>query len=180
MLASAIRDARLGVRLLLKTPGFTAVAVLTLALGIGATTAIFSVIYSTFFEPLPYRDPDRLVMVWSQFKGQRNMVGPLHLVEWKRHARVFDMLEAWGGRNMDFAQPGGPPELIDVGVTTPGWLPMFGYGQPLALGRNFLEHEGTAGHDQVVIVSHRFWRERLGSDPGIIGRDIRLNARFEF
>ena len=83
-----IRDARIGLRLLWKNPGFTVISVLTLALGIGATSAIFSVVYTTFFEPLPYRDADRLVMVWSRIQGFRNVVAPGTYVEWKRQATV--------------------------------------------------------------------------------------------
>ena len=174
MLTDGLRDVRIGLRLLRKSPGFTAVAVLTLALGIAATTAIYSVIYTTFFEPLPYRDADRLVMVWSDFKGDREMPAPWEFVEWKAQATVFDELEAWGGSEM-YLGLGDRPERIQVGAATPRWLPMFGYGQPLALGRNFLPDDGTAGRDRVVIVSHRFWRERLGADPGVVGRSIQLD-----
>jgi putative ABC transport system permease protein len=95
MLSNSLRDARIGFRLLWKNPGFAAVAALTLALGIAATTAIFSVIYATFLEPLPYRDPDRLVMVWSRIQGYRNTVAAGTFDEWKRQATVFDDLNAW-------------------------------------------------------------------------------------
>ena len=85
-MTTLLRDARFGIRLLRRTPGFTAVAVLTLALGIAATTAIFSVVYGTFFAPLPYRQADRLVMVWEQQRGERRSVSPGNYIEWKLRA----------------------------------------------------------------------------------------------
>jgi hypothetical protein len=93
-----LRDMRFGLRLLLKNPGFTAVTVLTLALGIAATTAIFSVVHATFFAPLPYRDADRLVMVWSQREGGgRNSNSPADYLDFKRETSVFEDLNAWTG-----------------------------------------------------------------------------------
>jgi len=174
MVASITRDARIGLRLLWKGRGFTSVAVMTLALGIAATTAIFSVIYATFFEPLPYRDADRLVMVWSRVSGYRNSVAAGTFVEWKRQATVFEDLNAWGGRSVNIST-GERPEQIQAGLATPGFLSMLGYGHPLALGRNFLEEEATPGRDRVVILTHRVWRERFGEDPGILGREIRID-----
>ena len=171
-----LRDARFGLRLLLKNPGFTAVATLTLALGIAANTAIFSVVHATFFAPLPYREADRLVMLWSQIQGYRNSVSPGDFVEWKRQATTFEDLNAWTGRNVNLSSDG-RPEQVEAGVAAPGFLPMLGYGHPLALGRDFLEEEGTVGKDQVAILSHRLWQERFGGDRGIIGRHIRLDGK---
>jgi len=176
MPSTVIRDARIGLRLLWKNRGFTLIAVLTLALGIGATTAIFSVIHATFFDPLPYRDADRLVMVWSRIQGFRNSVAAGTYEEWKRQAGVFDDLNAWGGRQVNISA-GERPEQIQAGLTTPGFLGMLGYGHPLALGRTFLEEEGQPGRDQVVILTHRVWRERFDADPGIVGRQIRLDRK---
>jgi putative ABC transport system permease protein len=173
---NVLRDARHGLRLLRKNPGFTAVAVLALALGIAANTAIFSVVYATHLEPLPYRDADRLVMVWSHREGNRNPVAPADFVDWKRQATVFEDLNAWNGRDVNLAADD-RPELILACLATPGFLGMLGYGQPLARGRNFLEEEGTAGRDQVAILSHRLWQERFGGDTGIIGRQVRIDTR---
>ncbi len=175
-MANLLRDARFGFRLLLKNPGFAAVAVAALALGIAANTAMFSVIYPTYFEPLPYRDADRLVMVWSRLQGERIPVSPADFRDWKRQATVFEDLNAWNGVEVNLAT-GDRPELVLAGFATPGFLTMFGYGQPLALGRNFLEEEGTPGRDQGAIVSHRMWQERFGGDPGVIGRTIRIDGR---
>jgi putative ABC transport system permease protein len=173
---NVLRDARIGLRLLWKHRGFTAVAVLTIALGIAANTAIFSVIYATFFEPLPYRDADRLVMVWSQHDADRYSVSPGEFVEWKRQASVFEDVNAWTWWAATVST-GGRPEQMQIGPATPGFLPMFGYGHPLALGRDFLEEEGTPGKDQVVILTHRLWRDRFGSDPNVIGRPIRIERK---
>ena len=168
-------DAGYALRLLRRAPAFTTVAVLTVALGIAANAAIFSVIYATFFEPLPYRDPDRLVMVWSQYQ-ERSPVSPGDLVEWKRRAAVFEDLEAWGWWTTSVSFEG-RVEQMSIGPATPGFLPMLGYGHPLALGRDFLEEEGTPGREHVVILTHRVWRERLGSDPAVVGRQIRINRK---
>jgi len=104
LMTSLLRDARFAVRLLRRSPGFTAVSTLTLALGIGATTAIFSVVYGLFFAPLPYREADRLVMVWSQQdSGDHRRVTPSDFVEWKRQATAFSDLNAWGGGPVNLA-----------------------------------------------------------------------------
>ncbi len=108
-------------RLLRRKPAFTTVAVLTLALGIAANSAIFSVIYATYLAPLPYRGADRRVMVWSKFKDSREMVAPGDFVEWKRRATVFDALEAWTGTQVNLATAG-QPEQIGAGPGTPGLL----------------------------------------------------------
>ena len=171
-----LRDARIGLRLLWKHRGFTAVAVLTIALGIAANTAIFSVIYATFFEPLPYRDADRLVMVWSQRDAERYPVSPGEFVEWKRQASVFEDLNAWTWWTTTVSI-GGRPEQMQIAPATPGYLLMLGYGHPLVLGRDFLHEEGIPGKDQVVILTHRLWRDRFGSDPNVVGRPIRIDRK---
>ena len=172
---SLLRDVRFGLRLLRHDPGFTAVAVLTLALGIAATTAIFSVVYGTFFAPLPYRQADRLVMVWEQQRGERRSVSARNYLEWKRRASVFSDINAWGGRSVNAATAERPERLI-AGLATPGFLGMLGYGHPLALGRSFVEDEGTPGRDKVVILTYRLWQDRFGGDRSIIGRPVRLDG----
>src|SRR6187455_1287363 len=104
-----IRDARFGLRLLRKNPGFTAVAILALALGIAANTAIFSVVYATLLAPLPYPEPDQLVMVWSRIQGNRNVVSAGDYLDWKRQATSFQALSAWSGRGVNIAS-GDRPE----------------------------------------------------------------------
>ncbi len=115
-----LRDARFGVRLLRKNPGFTAIAALTLALGIGSNTAIFSVVYATFLAPLPFHDPDQLVMVWSRIQNNRNVTAAGTYLEWKQQATVFQDLNAWSGRGVNLAT-GDHPETMAARTTTPGF-----------------------------------------------------------
>ena len=173
-MARLLRDARFAFRLFSKAPAFTCLALGVLALGISSTTAIFSVVYGTFFAPLPYRDPEALVMVWSQFRGERVPVSAKDYVLWKREATAFDDLNAWGGRSVNMATAD-RPENVQAGVATPGFLAMLGYGHPLALGRSFIEEEGTVGRDRVVILTYRVWRDRFNGDAAIVGRQIRLD-----
>ena len=174
-MAHLLRDVRFGLRLLRKNPGFTTVAVLTLALGVAATTAMFSVIYPTYLEPLPYRDAERLVMVWSRFEGNRINVSPADFLDWKREATAFDDLNAWGGQNVNMAAEGAP-EFLQASTSTPGFLGMLGYGHPLAQGRTFVESESTPGNDQAVIISHRLWQQRFGGEP-IVGQPARIDGK---
>jgi len=169
-----LREAGFGLRLLRRNPGSTLVAVLTLALGIGATTAMFSVIYATWLAPLPYRDAERLVMVWSHFEGRRESVSQADFIDWKRRATVFEDLNAWNGRDVNLSVEG-RPERILAGPATPGFLAMLGYGHPLALGRSFVEEEGTPGRDHAVVLTHRLWQQRFGGDPAIVGKSIRID-----
>ena len=174
-MTTLIRDLRFGLRLLRRNPGFTAVAVLTLGLGIAATTAIFSIVYGLFFAPLPYRQADRLVMVWEQSRGERRSVSARHYVEWKRRATAFSDINAWSGRSVNLATDDRPENVV-AGTATPGFLGMLGYGHPLALGRSFIEEEGTPGRDKVVILTYRLWLERFGGDPAIVGRAVRIDG----
>jgi predicted permease len=169
-------DARFGFRLLRKKPGFTAVAVLTLAVGIAANTAIFSVVYATYLAPLPYRDPDRLVTVWTRLDGNRMHTDAGNFAEWKRQATVFEGLNAWSTRSVNLAT-GDRLEHVEAAAVTPGFLRMMGERNPLALGRDFLEEEGEVGRDQVVLLSHRLWQTRFGGDWAIIGRQIRIDGK---
>ena len=167
------QDLRYSLRLLLKKPGFTAMAVLTLALGTGATTAIFSVVYATLFEPLPYPKPDQLVMVWSQVNQRRNSTSAGDYLEWKQRTTSFQYLEAWGGATFNVATAE-RPEQIQAALMTPGFFRMT--GTSMWLGRDFLPEEGEAGKDHVVIITHRAWSQYFGSNQDIIGRQIRLNG----
>jgi len=172
----ALRDAMFGLRLLRRNPASSVIAVVTLGLGIAATTSIFSVIYATYLAPLPYRDADRLVMVWSHFDGERNNVSPADFLDWKRQATAFEDLNAWNGREVNLSVDE-RPERILAGPATPGFLSMLGYGHPLALGRTFVPEEGTAGGDRKAILSHRLWQQRFAGDPGIVGRQLRINQK---
>jgi putative ABC transport system permease protein len=168
-----IRYLRYALRTLRRDPGFTAVAVLTLALGVGATTAIFSVVYATLFEPLPYPKPDQLVMVWSKADQRRRSVSAGDYLEWKRRSKSFQYMEAWGGGAFNVATDE-RPEQVQAALMTPGFFRMT--GTPMFLGRDFLPEEGEAGRDHVVVMTHRMWSRNFGSDRGIIGRQIRMNG----
>ncbi|HKQ04615.1 MAG TPA: ABC transporter permease [Blastocatellia bacterium] len=168
-----LQDLRYSVRMLMKRPGFTAMAVLTLALGVGATTAIFSVVYATLFESLPYPKPEQLVMVWSQVNQGRNSVSAGDYLEWKRRSTSFQYLEAWSGATFNVATAE-RPEQIQAALMTPGFFRMT--GTPMWLGRDFLPEEGEAGKDHVVIMTHRMWSQYFGADQGIIGQQIRMNG----
>ena len=168
-----LRDARFGLRLLRKNPAFTSVAVLALALGIAANTAIFSVVYATLLAPLPYPEPDQLVMVWSRIQGFRNVSAAGTFLEWKRQSTSFQQLCAWSGRSLNLAS-NERPEQVQAAATTPKFLSMIGY--PFELGRDFLAEEGTPGQDHVVVLSNQMWRERFGADRSIVGRELRING----
>lgn len=168
-----IRYLRYALRMLRRDPGFTAVAVLTLALGVGATTAIFSVVYATLFEPLPYPEPEQLVMVWSKADQGRRSVSAGDYLEWKRRSNSFQYMEAWSGGTFNVATDE-RPEQVQAALMTPGFFRMT--GTPMFLGRDFLPEEGEAGRDRVVVMTHRMWSRNFGSDRGIIGREIRMNG----
>jgi len=169
-----LRDLRFAFRMLRKSPGFTAVAVLTLAIGIGANTAIFSVVYAALLSPLPFPNPDQLVMVWSDgANGHRNTVSAGDYLDWKRQNTVFQDLVAWTGGTFSLSGDG-RPEALQVRVTTPGFFTL--QGITVALGRDFLPEEGKVGNEHYVIMTHLLWHERFGDDPNIIGKQIRLNG----
>src|SRR5689334_940576 len=172
-MSTLLQYLRYSLRMLKRKPGFTAVAVLTLALGIGATTAIFSVVYATLFEPMPYPKPDQLVMVWSQVRQGRNSVSVGDYLEWKRRNTSFQNLVAWGGNTFNVATAD-RPEQVDAAVMAPGFFSML--GEPMFLGRDFLPEEGEVGKDRVVILANRLWRERFGANREIIGQPIRMNG----
>jgi predicted permease len=166
------QNARYSLRLLRKNPGFTAVAAITLALGIGANTAIFSVIYAVLLAPMPYPNPDQLVMVWSKVQGGNNVVSAGDFLDWKRQNKTLQDINAWTGANFNFATPA-QPEQVNGNAETPGFLRMT--GNSFLLGRDFLPEEGQPGRGQVVILTHRLW-ERLGGDHNIIGKQIQMNS----
>src|SRR5205085_11557005 len=118
MFSNLRQNLRYSVRMLMKKPGFTALAVLTLALGIGATTAIFSVVYATLFEAMPYPKPEQLVMVWSKVNQARNSVSAGDYLEWKQRSKSFQYLEAWSGGTFNVATSE-RPEQIQAALMTP-------------------------------------------------------------
>ena len=166
------QNARYSIRLLRKNPGFTLIAAITLALGIGANTAIFSVIYAVLLAPMPYPEPDQLVMVWSKVQGNNNSIAAGDYLDWKGQNKTFTDMCAWSGVSYNFATPG-QPEQISGDADAPGFFRMT--GNRFLMGRDFLPEEGVPGKDHEVILTHRLW-EHLGSDRNIIGKTIQMNS----
>src|SRR3954464_6356637 len=170
-----LQDIRFGWRLLRRTPGFTASAVLALALGIGATTAIFSVLDRVVLRPLPYPDADRLAMVWeaNDAKGlTHERLSPVNFVDYRGLSHVFDSAAAWWYPQLTLTETGREPLRVSAVETTPNLFSVIGV-QPV-LGAGFPEQ--PAYGDRVAVISHRLWRERFGSDPSIVGKSIALNG----
>jgi len=171
------RDFRHALRMLQRSPGFTAVAVLTLALGIGANTAIFSVINSVLLHPLPYHDPDNLVMVWennSQHPNPHNTVSPPNFLDWQSRNTVFSsMAFIFDGR--DNLTGNGDPQEVVVQAVSINFFSLLGV-DPL-IGPGFTPENGQPGHANVVILSYGLWKERFAGDPAIVGKSILLNGR---
>jgi putative ABC transport system permease protein len=173
-MTNLLRDLRFGFRLLRKNLGFASVAILALALGIGANTAIFSVVYATLLAPLPYPHPEQLVIVWSKVAGDRNVVAAGDFLDWQRENSVFQAMAVLNGSNFNLAT-GNRPEQIRGGYTTPGFFDKVGGEEPL-LGRYFEPEDAVPGKNHVVVLTNSLWRERFGSDPHVIGREIHMNS----
>ena len=172
-----IKDIRYGVRGLLKRPGFTAIALITLALGIGANTAIFSVVNAVLLRPLPFRDPDQLAIVWEDatFAGfPRNTPAPANYVDWKTQNQSFVDMAASAETSFNLTGDGEPERVAAYSVTA-NFFPLFGV-QPL-LGRSFSDEEDRPGANKVAVLSYSLWQSRYGGDRQIINRDIQLNGQ---
>jgi putative ABC transport system permease protein len=167
-----LQNLRFSLRMLARKPGLAITVLLTLALGIGANTAIFTVDYATLLAPLPYPHPNQLVMVWSKIQRFRNTTAAGDYLDWKRQATAFTEMEAWTGKSFNIATKD-QPEYLQAVVETPGLFSMM--GEPMFLGRDFLPEEGVAGRDHVVILTHKLW-QKLGADPHIIGTTLRLDG----
>ncbi|HKV35457.1 MAG TPA: ABC transporter permease [Pyrinomonadaceae bacterium] len=168
------KDLRYGLRMLAKNPGVSAIAVLTLALGIGANTAIFSVVSAVLLNPLPYKDPDRLVSIWENVPEHgRWRAAPANFLDWKKQNTVFEDVAAFGGATATLTGDGDPEQLSGTAVT-PGYFEVVGV-QP-ALGRVFQPEEYQLGTDRVVILGHGLWQRRYGADKNIVNRNITLDG----
>jgi len=175
IIETALQDISFGLRMLRKSPGFTAVAVLTLALGIGANTAIFSVVQGVLLAPLPYRDPDRLFMVLLnnfRLKSPTNL-SYRDFMDWERGAPSFEKMSAYAWRSFDLSSPGIPEHLEGREISS-DFLSTLGVG--LALGREFSSEEDRNGGAPVAIISNGLWRDRFGGSATALGRSIVLNG----
>ncbi len=172
-----IQDLRYGARMLLKKPGFTLIAVITLALGIGANTAIFSVVNAVLLKPLSYAGPDRIVQVFAIFPDgdpdpEIKTVSWPDFVDIKSQSRSFTDIAAIEGAAFNLMS-GNETERLRVGMVSANLFPMLGVNT--ALGRNFLSEEDQPNGAPVIILSHGLWQRRFGSDSGIIGQQVTLN-----
>lgn len=160
-----------------KNPGFTAVAVITLALGIGPNVAMFSVIYATFIAPLPYPNGDQLVVIWTKISGQRNPTRFDDYLQYAEHSRSFQRLDfsPWAQVQMNDPDPAAEP--VSGGYSMPGFFSKTIGGGEIAQGRDFLPQEATPGNDHVAIITHRLWLEHFHGDPNIFGKQIKVQGQ---
>lgn len=174
VLSHLIGDVKYGVRILARSRVFTAIAVLALALGIGANTAVFSAIDAVLLRPLPYRDPARLALVWedaSHAGFPKNTPAPANYVDWKKQNQVFTDMAALQGLAANLTGDG-PPELVRGNRVTPEFFDVLGV--PAALGRTLDAKDDLSG-ENVMVIGHGLWQRRFGGDRGIVGRTVRVN-----
>lgn len=171
-------DLRFAIRQLLKNPGFTLVAVLTLALGIGATTAVFTVVNGILLKPLPWPDSQRVLSVWegSPSKGHnKTPVAPAQFLDLHRNAKTLQALAGWNSSAINLVGEGMPPERYQGAAVTEDFFRVVGVAP--RLGTGFLGEQFTPGHDGVVLLGHGVWQERFGGAPDILGRSLSINGR---
>ncbi|HYN85401.1 MAG TPA: ABC transporter permease [Pyrinomonadaceae bacterium] len=174
-LEQLVQDLRYGLRMLRRWPGFTAVAVLTLALGVGANTAIFSVVNSVLLRPLDYPNAERIAAIQElNEKGTRGQVTPANFLDWRAQNTVFERLAAIHARTANLSAAD-ESERIDLAMTSIDFFPVFGVGPHL--GRFFVPEEESAGHDPVVVIGYGLWQRRFAADPSIVGRSIMLDGQ---
>lgn len=172
------RDIRYGIRSLLKRPGFTMIAVIALALGIGANTAIFSLVNAVLLQPLPFAEPDRLVWVWGNIRNgtSRASVSPPDFLDYRQQNTTFEEFAAAFGAPLPLNLTGsGEPERLTAAGVTGNYFNALG-AQP-QLGRTFLLENEKPGSDQVAVLSHGLWQKRFGGDPTIINKTVVLDGR---
>jgi len=172
------QDLRYGMRSLLKKPGFTLTAVIALALGIGANTAIFSVINGVLLRSLSYANPKSIVMVWERNvtgTETQNVVSPANFLDWQKQSTSFENMAAVADQRVNLTGGTGEPEEIKAQFVSHPFFPALGV-QPL-VGRSFLPAEDTVGNDLVIILSHELWQTRFASDPAIVGKQATISGR---
>lgn len=170
------QDVRYAARLLVKQPGVTIIAVLTLALGIGANAAIFSAVDAVLFRPLPYPEPERLVKVWEKRQREgvfNNVVSPADFLDWSRMNGAFEAMAAYSPATVDLTGAGEPVRLFAGLVSAPFFDIL---RTPPVLGRSFRSEEARVGNHRVVILTNGLWQRRFGSNPSIVGQKIVLNG----
>jgi len=173
-LTGLLQDLRYGVRSLWKSPGFTIVSLLTLALGIGANTAIFSFVNGVLLRPLPYADADSIIRVMEKPpQGERNGISTLNFLDWRNQNTVFEHMAAVRGDDVTLTGTGEPVQLR-MAMVSPPYFDIF--GTHAVLGRTFTADEDQRGKDHVVVLSHAIWETQFGADPKLVGGTIRLDG----
>ncbi len=177
LMQALLQDLRYGLRMLVKKPGFTLVAVVTLALGIGANTAIFSVVNAVLFQPLPYEDPDRLVLLTNSIPTAGVKAFPLsppEFNEYRDQSQAFAQVAAYQSRSINLTG-GNEPERLRGNAVSADLFPLLGIA-PI-LGRTFLQAEDQPGSEAVAAISYGLWQRRFGADPAVVGQTLLLNGR---
>src|SRR4051812_2681315 len=179
MMTTLVQDLRHALRLMARAPGFTLAALATLALAIGVNTAVFSVIYGVLLRPLPYADPDRIVILAEEHPGGNAIIreprlSNLTFAAWREHARTVDGMSGYSTQTFTVAN-GNDVERIDGGSLSPA---AFGtLGVTPVIGRFFLPEEAVAGNNAVVVLSDRLWRSRFNGDANIAGHTLQIDGR---
>ena len=176
MLETLFHDLRFGARMLFKNPGFTLIAVVTLALGIGANTAIFSLVNAVLLRALPYPEPERLVRFWEINPGRGWLefaASAPNFADWRKQQSVCEQLAAYEFNTFNFTGSGEPERVAALRVTANLFSVL---GVAPAHGRNFLPEDEQSGRNHVAILSDGLWRRRFGADPNLIGRQIQLSG----
>jgi putative ABC transport system permease protein len=171
------QDFRFSLRSLLKRPGFTAIVLIALGLGIGANTAIFSLVNAVILQPLPYRDPDRLISVYgTRNRSTQGSVGPTDFLDYRSQNKTFEQFAASSSMMLPMNLTGsGEPERLSASAITGNYFDTFGV-RP-ALGRGFSLENEKIGQDHVTVLSHAFWQTRFGGDPNIVNKTINLDGK---
>jgi putative ABC transport system permease protein len=173
-MSATLVDIRHSARVLRRAPGFALAVIVILALGIGANSALFTAVDQTVIRPLPYANPDRLVMLWEDFSTfgvPKQRVSPGTFMDWKRHTQAFDEIAAYGGRVFNLSGGGPPEEVFGEGVTA-NLLPMLGV--PSLLGRTFTPDEDAPGN-KTVVLSYGLWKRRFAGDASVVGRAVLMS-----
>ena len=171
---TSIQDVRFGSRSLRRNPAFATVAILTLALGIGANAAIFSVVNAVLLRPLPWSEPDRAVMIWSKWTAfDKTWVATGEVVDYRRRAKTLSEVAAWGEGQVNLTGDGDPERVSSANVTA-NLFSTLGVGA--MMGRTFSAAEDVRNGPNVVVLGHALWSRRYGADPGIVGRTVQING----
>src|SRR5256714_1638695 len=171
-----LSEIKVALRGLAKSPGFTAIAIVTIALAIGANTAVLSLVNALLIRPLPYKNPQQLVLVWEQFTNQgldRIPVSPPEYLDYEKELRSYESIAAFDYVDLNLTG-GDMPERVQGAVVSPSLFSVLGI-QPIR-GRTFEANEAQAGRDDVVVLSERLWKRRFNSDPAVLNSKINLNG----